>query len=117
RLSLRPTIFDRDGATFDPAEFSKPLHERGSPWARDRSGGRAQDSDGRQLWRLRARRERPRRRAAEQPDELAPLHRCNHSITSSALACNVSGTVRPSALAVLRLITSANLVVVTCAPD
>src|SRR5262249_32460175 len=31
----------------------------------------------------RARRERPRRRAAEQRDELAPFHRCNHSITSS----------------------------------
>jgi len=34
----------------------------------------------------------------------------SHSITSSALACSVSGTVRPSALAVLRLITSSNLV-------
>src|SRR5262249_6274782 len=36
-------------------------------------------------------------RAAEQRDELAASH---HSITSSALACNVSGTVRPSAFAV-----------------
>jgi hypothetical protein len=33
-----------------------------------------------------------------------------HSITSSAMASNLSGTVRPSALAVLRLITSSNLV-------
>jgi len=33
-----------------------------------------------------------------------------HSITSSALVSNVGGTVRPSALAVLRLITSSNLV-------
>src|SRR5678815_1353323 len=32
-----------------------------------------------------------------------------HSITSSALACNVNGTVRPSVFAVLRLITSSNL--------
>src|SRR5262249_32233101 len=63
---------------------------------------------------LRARRERPRRRrAAKKRDERAAFH----SITSSALACNVSGTVRPSAFAVLLLITSANLVVVTCAPD
>src|SRR6185312_8702594 len=33
-----------------------------------------------------------------------------HSITSSASASSLSGTVRPSAFAVLRLITSANLV-------
>src|SRR5262249_33178918 len=36
---------------------------------------------------LRARRDRPRdRRAAEQRDELAALHRCDHSISSSARA-------------------------------
>src|SRR5262249_62147509 len=39
-------------------------------------------------------------------NELAPLH----SITSSARASSVGGTSRPSALAVLRLITSSNLV-------
>jgi hypothetical protein len=56
---------------------------------------------------LRARCERPRRRrAAEQRDELAPLH----SITSSARASTVAGTSRPSALAVLRLIGSSYLV-------
>src|SRR5262249_20342268 len=37
-------------------------------------------------------------------------HPPHHSITSSAMACNVSGTVRPSALAVLRLMTSSSLV-------
>src|SRR5262249_21062667 len=47
-----------------------------------------------------------RRRAAEQRDELAPLH----SITSSARASRLSGTVRPSSFAVLRLITSSYLV-------
>jgi hypothetical protein len=37
----------------------------------------------------------PRRdRPAEQRDELATLHRCNHSITSSAVASSVAGTVR-----------------------
>src|SRR5258707_11971820 len=46
------------------------------------------------------------RRAAEQRDELAAVH----SITSSARASSVSGTVRPSALAVLRLITNSYLV-------
>ena len=106
--SLRPANLDRDGATLDPAEFAQPLHKSGDPLAR---GGRrlpAQKPDGRQLPRLlRARRERPRRRrAAEQRDELAPLH----SITSSAGASSVAGTLRPSALAVLRLITSSNLV-------
>src|SRR5262249_27538799 len=56
---------------------------------------------------LRAPREGPRhRRAAEQRDEVAPPH----SITSSARASRLSGTVRPSALAVLRLITSSYLV-------
>src|SRR3954462_987901 len=39
-------------------------------------------------------------------DELAPLH----SITSSANASSIGGTSSPSALAVLRLITSSNLV-------
>ena len=34
-----------------------------------------------------------------------------HSITSSAATCKLCGTVRPSALAVLRLITSSNFVV------
>ena len=56
---------------------------------------------------LRARRERPRRRrAAEQRDELA----APHSITSSARASSVGGTSRPSALAVLRLMTRSYLV-------
>src|SRR5262245_53241467 len=53
---------------------------------------------------LRARRERPRRRAAEQRDELAPLH----SITSSAVASSVGGTVRPSIRAVWWLMTNSN---------
>ena len=46
------------------------------------------------------------RRAAEQRDELAPPH----SITSSARASSDGGTIRPSILAVLRLITNSNLV-------
>src|SRR5712664_2373140 len=46
------------------------------------------------------------RRTAKKPDELTPLH----SITSSALASSVGGTVRPSAFAFLRLTTSWNFV-------
>src|SRR5215469_16563810 len=56
--------------------------------------------------RLRARRERPRGRAAEERDELAAFH----SITSSTLASSCGGTSRPSALAVCRLIANSNLV-------
>src|SRR5262245_62033888 len=56
---------------------------------------------------LRPCRERPRRRAAEQGDELAAA---DHSITSSAMATNVDGTTRPSALAALRLITNSYFV-------
>jgi hypothetical protein len=56
---------------------------------------------------LGARRERPRRRAAEQADEHSP--RC-HSITSSARASSVGGTSIPSALAVLILITNSKWV-------
>src|SRR5262245_5755018 len=53
---------------------------------------------------LRARRDRPAsRRAAEQRDERAAS---DHSITSSARSRNDSGIARPSALAVLRLMTS-----------
>src|SRR5262249_11857362 len=55
---------------------------------------------------LRARRERPRRRAAEQRYELASFH----SITSSARASSVGGTSMPSAFAVLSLMTNWNLV-------
>src|SRR2546421_1113976 len=57
-------------------------------------------------WLLRARRQRPRsRRAANERDELAPLH----SITSSARATKIGGTSRPRAFAVLRLMTRENL--------
>src|SRR5262249_14161946 len=57
---------------------------------------------------LRPRRERPRRcrPAAEQRDELAPLH----SITSSASASSLSGIWRPSVLAVLRLMINSSFV-------
>ena len=55
---------------------------------------------------LRTRHNRPRRRAAEQRDELA----APHSITSSERTCSVAGMSMPSSLAVFRLITSSNAV-------
>src|SRR5262245_46348999 len=56
---------------------------------------------------LRSRRQRPRRRAAQQRDEGAAPH---HSISSSARTSSRGGMSRPRALAVLRLISSSNLV-------
>src|SRR5215813_3923006 len=107
--SLRPAILDCNGATFDPAELTQPLRKSGEPFASSGMGVRTQEADGPQTsGLLRARRERPRhRRAAEQRDELAAAA---HSITSSASCCNCRGTLRPRAFAVLRLITSSNLV-------
>src|SRR5262245_30212632 len=59
---------------------------------------------------LRPRRGRPcSRSAAEQHDELAASHACAHSMTSSASASSLSGTVSPSILAVPALMTNSNL--------
>src|SRR5262249_54770402 len=69
-----------------------------------RTGSEKPDHRHRRL--LRPRRERPHSSATEQRDELAALH----SITSSARASSLSETVKPSALAVLRLMTSSYLV-------
>src|SRR6516165_3365658 len=106
--SFRPAILDRDGATFDPIQLAQSGDKSSRPWT-PRRGVRAQESDRRKFARLlRARGERPRgSRAAEQRDEIATPH---HSITSSASASSDGGTSRPSALAVLRLITSSYLV-------
>src|SRR5262249_61184613 len=52
---------------------------------------------------------RPRRRAAKKRDEGAAL---DHSITSSATTSNLSGTVRPSILALSALLTHSNFL--TC---
>src|SRR5262245_33018814 len=56
---------------------------------------------------LGARAQRPCHSAAEQRDELAAS---DHSMTSSARSRNDSGIVRPSACAVVRLMTRSNFV-------
>src|SRR5215471_2131432 len=106
--SLRPAVFDRDGASFDPAEFAQPLHKSSGQLALRGRRSRAQESDGRQLCRLlRARRERPSSaRADDKREELAALH----SITSSARAMSVGGIVTPMLEAVFRLMISSNSV-------
>src|SRR5262249_53786294 len=105
--ALRPAELDDNALALDVAEIAQPRPQR-FHLARSRgSGGEMQIPDPSNLCRLCARRERPRRRrAANERDELASLH----SITSSAMASTPGGIVRPSAFAVLRLITSSNLV-------
>src|SRR6516165_1525467 len=107
--SLRPTILDRQGATLDPAEFAQSLNKGGCPCTPGRSRARSKEPNDRHLrWLLCPRRKRPRRRrATEQRYELAPPH---HSITLSARRTRPAGTSCPIALAVLRLITSSNVV-------
>src|SRR5436309_9417235 len=100
-------VFDRNVLALDEASFFQALAERGDE-VRGFGERRAAEKPGHRHRRLlRARRERPRRRcAANECDELAALH----SITSSARASSIAGTSRPSAPAVLRLMTISNLV-------
>jgi hypothetical protein len=92
-----------------PAQERQRLHECSEADLKFRivRGSRKQHTDApHSLGLLRARHEWPRSRSAEQRYELAPVH----SITSSARLSSDGGTSRPSALAVLRLITSSNFV-------
>src|SRR5262245_54356576 len=98
-------VLHRYVLALEVAGFVEALAERGGK-GRIRCSGIG-ESDDRRRWLLRPRRERPRRcRAAEERDEVA----AHHSITSSARASSVGGMSSPSVLAVLRLMTSSNLV-------
>src|SRR5262249_47029333 len=105
-VPFRPAVFDRHVAALDIAGFRQALAKRGQELGiLTRRPGVEKPKPGHPRL-LRAGCARPRdRRAAEQCDELAPLH----SITSSAITDTPAGTSRPSALAVLRLITSSYL--------
>src|SRR5262249_29557581 len=106
-LALRKSILDPQVVPLDIACLRQAESDCRSVGSSCCLQERAKKSDHRYRRLLRARRERPRgRRAAEQRYELAP----SHSITSSASCCNCRGTLRPRAFAVLRLITSSNLV-------
>src|SRR5262249_36416018 len=106
-LTLCPTIFDRDVLPFDKARFVEAFAERGQieQVGVERTGTQETNHWHRRL--LRVRRERPRRRAAEQRDELAPVR---HSITLSARDNSSVGSSRFIALAARRLITNSNLI-------
>src|SRR5262245_10191049 len=98
-------VLHRDVLTLDVAGFLEAITEC-SGTARIRRPS-IDDSNDRRLRLLCPRRHRPSSRAAKQRGELAAP---NHSITSSAATSNLSGTVRPSILAVLRLMTSSYFV-------
>src|SRR5262245_6532740 len=108
-LEARPAVFDGHVLSLDKTNFPQSLTKRAYKRRRF-AGGCAlacvEKPDYRHCRLLRARRERPHRRAADERDEFAPLH----SITSSARASSVGGTSRPSAFAALRLITNSNVV-------
>src|SRR5262245_59903533 len=104
-LVLRPAILNRHILALDVAGFTKALAECGQISCTIDRRRAAEEPNHRHSRLLRARRERPCRRAAGQRDERA----APHSITSSARASSVGGMSRPSAFAVLRLMTSSYL--------
>ena len=102
-LTLEPVVFDGHVLAFDVAAFHEAFAERG----RTARGGierpAIDKSNDRHRRLLCARRERPHgRRAGDKSYKVATPH----SITSLARSRNDSGIVRPSALAVFRLMTN-----------
>src|SRR5215470_8726779 len=91
-VGASPAIIDADVAAVTPAELFERLPERHQIglYFRIILDERVEHADPTETNRLRLRRERPRRRAAEQRDELAPVH---YSMTSSARARSIGGTV------------------------
>src|SRR5262249_9628396 len=107
--SSSQAIFDAKIAVFSPAKLLQPFAEDPQPKLTFgiALAARQQPADPPHAVALPPRCERPCGCcAAEQRYERAPLH----SITSSASASSLSGIWRPSALAVLRLRTSSNVV-------
>src|SRR5262249_3666557 len=92
-FTVRPAKFDRDILALSVAGFGNALskcREQASAWFRR---ARMQEADYRHLLLLRSCSQRPRRRAAEQRDELAPPH----SNTSSARPTSDNGMLMPRA--------------------
>src|SRR5262245_18769205 len=99
-------ILHRHVLTLDEAGFVEALTERGRMARRGFRRPGVDEGNDRHRWLLRARREVPCPRASEQREEIAP----RHSISSSAATCNVNGMLKPSVLAVLRLMNNSNFV-------
>src|SRR5262249_29299123 len=96
-VAAGPAIIEAGGAAIDPTVFLETLQEGADPSLCFHIvlGICHQQPDAPPLLRLRAYGERPCRHTTKQRDELAAIH----SMTSSA-AMSLSGTVRPSILAV-----------------
>ena len=106
---IRPAELNDNVLALDIAQVAQARPQRLYPVRPSRSGTEPQVPDPRDLRRLlRGRRERPTRHpaAGEKHYEAA----AGHSMTSSARARIAGGIVRPSALAVLRLMTNWKLV-------
>src|SRR5262245_40424973 len=105
-MSLCPAIFDCNVLAVDKARVFQTLTERSQEVRVVAGRPAAEEPNHRHRCLLRTRRERPRRRASEQRDELAAP---DHSITSSAMATSDGGTERPSMRAVSALMTNSSL--------
>src|SRR6516225_9283954 len=99
-----PAVFDGYVLTLNITHVRKTAAERSIEAHGNRLPQAAEIANHRHRRLLRARRERPRRCAADECDERAAVH----SITSSARASSIGGTWRPIVLAAFRLITSSN---------
>src|SRR5262249_13699412 len=96
-----PAIFDRHIAALDIAGFAETFMECHHPTRFRRTTSEISDHRHRAL--LRPRRERPRRRAADERDEVAPFH----SAISSPRTPSDGGTGRGIAFAAPRLMPTA----------
>ena len=109
-IAHAPPVVDPYIAAFSPASFLQPLHEGHPTYLPFRviSGQTVHKhaNTTHPLGLLRAHHNQPRRCASKPRNERPPFH----WITSSAVANSVSGMARPSALAVLRLMTISYLV-------
>src|SRR5262249_13897935 len=107
-ICTAPMHIDLDIAAIQPAKLCESLLKSCNPRLPQRviTGAHQYSDVSYSVRLLRPRRERPRRHAAEQRDEIAPVH----SITSSARASSMDGMATPIALAVIRFITRSNLV-------
>jgi hypothetical protein len=81
-MTLGPTVFDRDVPSFDKAGLAEPFPKRGQIGRRGLEQTRVEIPNYGHRRLLCARRERPRRRSADERDERA----APHSITSLARA-------------------------------
>src|SRR5262249_31712529 len=112
-VTAPPTILDAQVAAVDPAQPLQRVEERRDASLTFAIGLRVGpyqygDPSNSIHW-LRPRRELPSVRAADQHDELAAFH----SITSSAAASSLSGTMMPSIRALSALMISSNLLACT----